>query len=130
MSTDPNRVAFDRIIASHPWITGVRPASEVIAGMPSNLILHAAPPTNWSDMSDLMRGGMIGAALFERIARTPEEAIAKAEAGEIKFDAAQNYGAMAGGVGSITASLPVVVVEDRSNANRSCHFLMEGRERR
>ena len=33
---------------------------------------------------------------------------------------------MAGGVGSITASLPVVVVEDRSNANRSCHFLMEG----
>ena len=39
---------------------------------------------------------------------------------------AQNYGAMAGGVGSITASLPVVVVEDRSNANRSCHFLMEG----
>ena len=73
-----------------------------------------------------MRGGMIGAALFERIARTPEEAIAKAEAGEIKFDAAQNYGAMAGGVGSITASLPVVVVEDRSNTNRSCHFLMEG----
>ena len=126
MSTDPNRVAFDRIIASHPWITGVRRASEVIAGMPSNLILHAAPPTNWSGMSDLMRGGMIGAALFERIARTPEEAIAKAEAGEIKFDAAQNYGAMAGGVGSITASLPVVVVEDRSNTNRSCHFLMEG----
>ena len=34
------------------------------------LILHAAPPTNWSDMSDLMQGGMIGAALFEGIART------------------------------------------------------------
>ena len=59
MAADPNRVAFDRIIASHPRITGVRPASEVIAGMHSSLILHAAPPTNWSDMSDLMRGGMI-----------------------------------------------------------------------
>jgi hypothetical protein len=126
MSADPNRVAFDRIIASHPWITGVRPASEVIAGMHSSLILHAAPPTNWSDMSDLMRGGMIGAALFEGIASTPEEVVERAESGDIKFDAAQNYGAMAGGVGSITASLPVVVVEDRSNANRSCHFLMEG----
>jgi Protein of unknown function (DUF1116) len=127
VSADPNRVAFDRIIiASHPWITGVRPASEVIAGMHSNLILHAAPPATWSDMSDLMRGGMIGAALFEGIARTPEEVIAKAESGEIKFDSAQNYGAMAGGVGSITASLPVVVVEDRSNANRSYHFLLEG----
>jgi hypothetical protein len=65
--------------------------------MHSNLILHAAPPATWSDMSDLMRGGMIGAALFEGIARTPEEVIAKAESGEIKFDSAQNYGAMAGG---------------------------------
>ena len=87
MSADPNRVAFDRIIASHPRIAGVRPASEVIAGMHSSLILHAAPPTNWSDMSDLMRGGMIGAALFEGIASTPEEVVERAESGDIKFDA-------------------------------------------
>ena len=126
MSADPNRVAFDRIIASHPWLTGVRPASEVIEGMRPNLILHAAPPTTWSKMSDLMRGGMIGAALYEGLARTPQEAVAKAEAGEIEFDAAQDHGAMAGGVGSITASLPVVVVEDKPNGSRSFHFLMEG----
>jgi hypothetical protein len=126
MSGDPNRLAFDRIVASQPWITGVRRASEVIDGMHSKLILHAAPPVTWSDMSDLMRGGMIGAALFEGIARTAQEAAALAVAGEIRFDAAQNYGAMAGGVGSITASMPVMVVEDKSNSNRSCHFLMEG----
>ena len=73
-----------------------------------------------------MRGGMIGAALYEGLARTPEEAIAKAQSGEIEFDAAQNHGAMAGGVGSITASMPVMVVEDSSNGNISTHFLMEG----
>ena len=33
---------------------------------------------------------------------------------------------MAGGAGSITGSLPVLVLEDRSNGNRACHFLMEG----
>jgi hypothetical protein len=126
MSVDPNRVAFDRIVASHPWLNGVRPASDVIEGMRPNLILHAAPPTTWRDMSDLMRGGMIGAAIFEGIASTPQEAVAKAEAGEIEFDAAQDHGAMAGGVGSITASLPVMVVEDRPHGSRSCHFLMEG----
>jgi hypothetical protein len=126
MAHDPNTLAFERIVASHPWIVGVRPASEVIGGMRPNLILHAAPPTRWSDMSELMRGGMIGAALFEGLARTPQEAVAKAEAGEIVFDAAQNHGAMAGGVGSITANLPVMVIEDHSNGNRSCHFLMEG----
>jgi hypothetical protein len=115
MASDSHGVAFERIIASYAWLIGVRPASEVISGMRSNLILHAAPPTAWREMSDLMRGGMIGAAMFEGLARTPEEAVAKADAGEIDFDAAQNHGAMAGGVGSITASLPVMVVEDKSN---------------
>jgi hypothetical protein len=122
MTSNTNRIAFERIVASHPWLIGVRPASEVISNMRPNLILHAAPPTTWRDMSDLMRGGMIGAALFEGLARTPEETVAKVEAGEIDFDAAQNHGAMAGGVGSITASLPVMVVEDKSNSNRSFHF--------
>jgi hypothetical protein len=126
MSAQANALAYERMVASHPWLVGVRPAAEVVPGLRKNLILHAAPPAAWKDMSDLLRGGMIGAALFEGLARTPEEAVARAEAGEIEFAPAQDFGAMAGGVGSITASLPVLVVEDRSNGNRSAHFLMEG----
>jgi hypothetical protein len=126
MTTDPNEIAYERIIASHPWLVGVLPAAEVIPRMRRNLILHASPPTTWAKMSDLMRGGMIGAAIYEGLARTPQDAVEKAESGEIVFAAAQDYGAMTGGVGSITASTPVMVVEDRSNGNRSVHFLMEG----
>lgn len=126
MAMDPNTIAYERMVASHPWLVGVRPASEVVPGMRPNLILHAAPPTRWADMSDLMRGGMVGAALFEGLAQTPEEAIAKAKAGEIAFDAAQNHGGIAGGVGSITASMPVMVIEDRTHGNISTHFVMEG----
>jgi Protein of unknown function (DUF1116) len=126
MNLDPCTLAYERIVASHPWLTGVRPASEVLGRMRPNLILHASPPTSWGEMSELMRGGMIGAALFEGLASSAEEAAAKAASGEIQFDAAQNHGAMTGGVGSITASLPVMVVEDKSNGNKSCHFLMEG----
>lgn len=126
MTTDPNAVAYDRMVRSHPWLVGVRPAGEVIPTLRRNMILHAAPPIAWARMSDLLRGGMIGAALFEGLAKTPEEAIAKAAAGEIEFGAAQDHGAMAGGVGSITASMPVMVVEDRSNGHRSIQFLMEG----
>jgi hypothetical protein len=124
--TDPNKLAYNRIVASHAWLTGVRPAAEVVPGMRPNLILHAAPPATWDTMSDIMRAGMIGAALFEGLAHTPQEAAAKADRGIIEFDAAQNHDAVAGGVGSITASTPVVVVEDRSNGNRSAHALMEG----
>jgi Protein of unknown function (DUF1116) len=126
MTADPNTLACERMIASHPWLVGVRSASEVVPGMHAGLILHAAPPVPWSGMSELMRGGMIGAALAEGLARTPHEAAAKAERGEIVFGAAQDHGATAGGVGAITAGTPVMVVEDRSNGNRSAHFLMEG----
>jgi hypothetical protein len=123
---DPNVIAYERMVASHPWLVGVRPAREIVSRMRENLILHAAPPTTWAQMSELMCGGMIGAALYEGLARTPEEVVQKAASGEIEFAAAQDHGAMAGGVGAITASTPVVVVEDRSNGNRSAHFLMEG----
>jgi hypothetical protein len=32
MNLDPHKLAYERIIASHPWLTGVRPASEVLGG--------------------------------------------------------------------------------------------------
>jgi Protein of unknown function (DUF1116) len=126
MITDPNAVAYQRMIASHPWLVGVRPAAEVVPGMRPNLILHAAPPARWEDMSAVLRGGMIGAALFEGLARTPEEASEKAQSDAIAFGAAQDHGSIAGGVGSITASMPVMVVEDRSSGAIATHFVMEG----
>lgn len=114
------------MLASEPWLVGVRPAGEVVPGLAPDLILHAAPRADWDEMCELLQGGLVGAALFEGLARTPEEAEAKARSGEIRLGAAQDHHAMAGGVGSITASLPVMVLEDRSNGGRAFHFLMEG----
>lgn len=125
-SADANRAAIERVLASEPWLVGVKPAAEVVPGFAPNLILHAAPPAPWDDLSDLLRGGLVGAALFEGLAATAEEAKAKLRAGEIALGAAQDHAAMAGGAGSITASLPVLVLEDRANGNRAFHFLMEG----
>jgi hypothetical protein len=121
-----NARAIELVLASEPWLVGVRPAGEVVPDLPANGILHAAPPTSWNDMSDLLRGGVVGAALFEGLAGTPEEAERAAAAGEIELRAAQDHSAMAGGAGAITASLPVLVLEDRTNGKRAFHFLMEG----
>src|SRR5262249_57491945 len=123
---EANRRAIERVFASDPWLVGVRPAREVVRGLARNMILHAAPPTTWDEMCDLLRGGMIGAALFEGLAATPEEAEAKARSGELAFAAAQDYGAMAGGVGSITASLPVMMLEDPPTGHPSSPFLLQG----
>ncbi len=121
-----NAEAIERVLASEPWLVGVRPAGEVVPGLAQNQVLHAAPPAVWEELSPLIRSGVVGAALFEGLASTREEAEQKAAAGEITVGAAQDHQAMAGGVGSIPASLPVVVVEDRASGNQAFHFLMEG----
>ena len=113
--TDPNREAIGRVLASEPWLVGVRPAAEVVPGMRPNLVLHAAPPASFDELSPVLRAGVEGAAAFEGIALS-----------ELEVGAAQDHSAMAGGAGSITASTPVVVLEDRANGNRAFHFLMEG----
>ena len=110
-----NRTAFERVAAVEPWLVGVKPALEVVPGMRRQLILHAAPPTSWDDVAPVLREGLLGAAEFEGL--DPEEA---------DLGAAQDHSAMAGGAGSITASTPVVVVEDRATGRRAYHFLMEG----
>jgi hypothetical protein len=123
---EPNEIAIERVLVSEPWLVGVRPASEVVPGFESDLILHAAPPAPWAELAPLLRGGLVGAALYEGLATSPEDAEARLSRGEIKLGAAQDHSAMAGGAGSITASLPVLVVEDRSTGKRAFHFLMEG----
>jgi hypothetical protein len=123
---DQNRAALERVLACKPRLVGVRPAGEVVPGLSDDLILHAAPPTSFAAACELLRGGLVGAALFEGLAGTEDEAERLLEAGEIRLGAAQDHGAMAGGVGSITASLPVMVVEDATTGARSSHFLMEG----
>jgi hypothetical protein len=63
----------------------------------------------------VLREGLLGASEFEGL-----------DPGEAELGAAQDHSAMAGGAGSITASTPVVVVEDRGTGRRAFHFLMEG----
>jgi hypothetical protein len=125
MSTDEGP-ALERILTCEPRLVGVRPAGEVVPGLTRDLILHAAPPTSFADACELLRGGLVGAALYEGLAVSEAEAGRLLESGEIRLGAAQDHAAMAGGVGSITASLPAMVVEDSASGARAFHFLMEG----
>jgi len=78
-------------------------------------VLHAGPPVSWDELSPLLRTALTGAAEFEGLA--PHE---------VALGAAQDFSSMAGGAGAITASTPVVVVEDGASGRRAFHFLMEG----
>jgi len=78
-------------------------------------VLHAGPPASWDELSALLRTALTGAAEFEGLA-----------AHEVALGAAQDFSSIAGGAGAITASTPVVVVEDGASGRRAFHFLLEG----
>jgi hypothetical protein len=92
--------------------TDVRMARDVIPGMDDYTVLHAGPPLPWENMCGPMRGAIIGASMFEGWAKTPEEAVALAERGRLKFDSGHHHHAIGPMSGIITPSMQVNVVRN------------------
>ena len=111
-------------------LTDVRPAGEVIPGYAPNLILTSGAPLPFAEYTGGQREAIIGAAQFEGLAPTREDAIAELESGEIVVDGAHGYGCVGSLAGVYTASMPVFVVENPPFGNTAfCNFY-EGKERR
>jgi hypothetical protein len=110
-----NERAIAGVLACRPRLVAVRPALEVVPGMRAELILHAAPPAPLEELSPPLYAGIAGAAELEGLSRE-----------RVALGAAQDHCSMAGGAGAITASTPVVVVQDETSGRRAFHFLMEG----
>src|SRR5579872_5251095 len=63
-----NAEALKRMMAARPRLVDVRPARDVIPGFQQNLLLHAGPPITWERMSGPLRGAVLGALLYEKMA--------------------------------------------------------------
>ncbi|GAA1973342.1 DUF1116 domain-containing protein [Catenulispora subtropica] len=70
---EANAVAVRRMLAAGAELVDVRPAREML-GLEPGQFLHAGPPIAWERASGPMRGALIGAALFEGLADSPERA--------------------------------------------------------
>ena len=70
-----NKTAVERMMGARPMLTGLEPARSVIPGMKDNLILHAGPPIEWERMSGPLRGAVIGALLYEGLAKDEKGAV-------------------------------------------------------
>jgi len=69
-----NAKAIDILLGAKPVLKGIGVAGEDIPGMAKNMILHAGPPIEWDRMCGPMRGAVMGALLYERMASSMEEA--------------------------------------------------------
>lgn len=121
-----NRLAVERMLASDPVLVDVIPAHEAMPELQKNTFLHAGPPIAFEDMCEPMKGAVICAALHERLASTPEEAVQMAQSGAIHFEPCHPHRAVGPMTGLTTYSMPVWVVEDRNTGQRAFCNLSEG----
>jgi hypothetical protein len=121
-----NQTAVNRMMEARPILKSVATARDVIPGMKNNLFLHAGPPIEWARMSGPLRGAIVGAMLFDGLAKSEAEATSMAERGEVEFDACHHHGAVGPMAGVISPSMKVYVVENVEHGNRSFSNLNEG----
>ncbi len=114
------------MVAAEPILIDVRPAGEVIAGLGHATVLHAGPPIEWARMCGPMRGAVSGAIVLEGWAGDLDAAAALAASGGITLRPNHDVDAVGPMTGMITASMPVMVVENRAFGNRAYCTLNEG----
>jgi len=121
-----NAQAVDQMMSARPILKGLGTAAEIIPGMQANLILHAGPPIEWGRMSGPLKGAVIGALLFEGLAKDEKRAAEMAASGEVDFAPCHHYGAVGPMAGVISASMAVYTVENVTHGNRGYSNLNEG----
>ena len=114
------------ILSGMPHLIGLERAIDVIPGMKPDMLLHAGPPITWDRMCGPMRGAMIGALLYERKAKTVEEAQWLAASGAIKFSPCHEHASVGPMAGIISPSMPVFVLKNEAHGNFAYCTLNEG----
>jgi hypothetical protein len=121
-----NREALGRILSARPALVGMGRAVDVVPGMRRDLLLHAGPPVGWDRMCGPMRGGVIGALLYEGMASTPAEAKALAASGGVEFSPCHEHQAVGPMAGIVSASMPVFIVRNEGPGNLAFSTMNEG----
>lgn len=124
---EANAAVIERLKAARPHWVDVKTASDVIPELrEGRTLLHAGPPITWERMTGPMQGAVLGAAKLEGWATTDEEATELAATGGIRFIPCHDVSAV-GPMGGITsASMPVIVMENKVHGNFSYCNLNEG----
>ncbi|MEI8192171.1 MAG: DUF1116 domain-containing protein, partial [candidate division NC10 bacterium] len=121
-----NEKAVKLLLSGKPCLIGMGRALDVVPGMKKNLILHAGPPIAWERMCGPMRGGVIGALLYEGMAKTHEEAEKLASSSEIEYSPCHDHQAVGPMAGIISKSMPVFIVKNEEHGNVAYATMNEG----
>jgi hypothetical protein len=122
-----NQIAMARYLSAQPALVDVMPASEAIPEMAHRkLILHSGPPIRWENMCGPVKGAIVGAMLFEGWASGHEEAERQILAGEVALEPCHHHHAVGLMAGIISPSMPLWVIENKTNGQRAFSNFNEG----
>ncbi|MEX2143447.1 MAG: DUF1116 domain-containing protein [Anaerolineales bacterium] len=121
-----NQTAVGKMMDARPILKSIAPARQVIPGMRDNLLLHAGPPIEWDRMSGPLRGAVIGALIFERLAKNEKEAAALVEKGKVDFSPCHHHNTVGPMAGVTSASMMVYIIENQTHGNQAYSNLNEG----
>jgi hypothetical protein len=114
---DANREVVERICRGGAVLVGMGIAREVIPGMHKRMILHAGPPIKWERMCGPTRGAVMGALIYEGLAKDEKEAERLAESGEIEYSPCHHHHAVGPMAGVVSPSMPVFILENKAFGN-------------
>ncbi len=122
-----NAQAFQQYLSAQPVLVDVMLASEAIGAMAKRkLILHSGPPIAWTAMCGPVQGAIVGAILFEGWAADHAAAERLVADGAIEFEPCHHYSAVGPMAGIISPSMPLFVIENKTNGRRAYSNFNEG----
>ena len=122
-----NNSAVTNMLNAEPYFVGIKRAIDVVPGMEPNMILHSGPPILWENMIAPQQNGIIGAVLHEKLAKTPADARAMIECGDILIDSANDHFCVGAGIGIISPSMAINICRDIKSGLEGYCIPFEGR---
>jgi len=123
--TAANATALDRMLAAGAELVDVVLAGQALDLRPGHF-LHAGPPIDWERASGPLRGALIGAALFENAAGTPEDAEAWLTGGGAEWEPCHHHRAVGPMAGVVSPSMWMFELRDPVNGGVAYCSLNEG----
>ncbi|MBB1201229.1 DUF1116 domain-containing protein [Enterobacteriaceae bacterium 89] len=122
-----NQVAMERYLSAQPALVDVMSAAEAIPAMhEGKRILHSGPPIAWENMCGPVQGAIIGAVLFEGWAADHQAAERLVVSGDIQLEPCHHHDAVGPMAGIISPSMPLWVIENKTNGQRAFSNFNEG----
>jgi len=123
---EANDEVVDRIKKARPVLVGMGMAIDVIPGYKANLILHAGPPIAWERMCGPTKGAVMGALIYEGMAKDEKEAATLAASGKIEFAPCHHYHTVGPMAGVVSPHMPVFIIENKAFGNKAYATQNEG----